>query len=156
MLTTRDRLWQKLAATFISRLSKCTSICAVTGTFVCGVPIFVWVRNVVAVITGSYIYGVLILCGCLLSRFYGTFFFFVRCIFFVWYVHLWYVFVFLLKLYSKLYKTHKLYTMLVWLPSNQGQGSSLNTLNLCSSLVPRLLPDFISRLWRKFGNLGVA
>ena len=45
------------------------------GAFSCGVPIFVWVlinADVVVVIKmGAYIHGVLILCGCLLSRFYG-------------------------------------------------------------------------------------
>ena len=54
------------------------------GAFVCGVLIFVWVSinsggggsggggGVVVVITmGAYIHGVLILCGCLLFRFYS-------------------------------------------------------------------------------------
>ena len=43
------------------------------------VLIFVWVLNtaykldvVVVIKMGAYIHGVLILCGCLLSRFYGT------------------------------------------------------------------------------------
>ena len=45
------------------------------GAFSCGVPIFcmgAYKHDVVVVIKmGAYIHGVLILCGCLLSRFYG-------------------------------------------------------------------------------------
>ena len=41
------------------------------------------------------------------------------------------MFVLSLKLYSKLYKAHKLYTMLAWLPSNQ--GSRVKFKHLCSA-----------------------
>ena len=68
-----------IAATFDKeRISKFTSICAVTGAFSCGVLIFIWVLIntyvVVVIKMGAYIHGVLIFYGCLLSRFYGIFF----------------------------------------------------------------------------------
>ena len=53
LLTIGDRHWRKLAATS----EKCMGA---------------YKRDVVVVIKmGAYIHGVLILCGCLLSRFYG-------------------------------------------------------------------------------------
>ena len=68
LLTIGDRHWRKIAAMF--KNAKFTSICTVTGAF------FVWVLNYkcnvfVVIKMGAYIHGVLILCGCLLSRFYG-------------------------------------------------------------------------------------
>ena len=44
LLTIRDGHWRKLATMFKKPESaKLTSVCAVTGAFSCGVPIFVWV-----------------------------------------------------------------------------------------------------------------
>ena len=65
LLTIGDRHWRKMAATFEkSRISKFTSVCTEQ---------VLYTRDVVVVIkTGAYIHGVLILCRCLLSRFYGT------------------------------------------------------------------------------------
>ena len=49
-----------------------TCVCVVTGAFSRGV-LGTYKRNVIVVIKmGAYIHGVLILCGCLLSRFYCT------------------------------------------------------------------------------------
>ena len=53
-----------------SRIFKFTSVCVLTGAYF---HMGAYKRDVVVVIKmGAYIHGVLILCGCLLSRVYGT------------------------------------------------------------------------------------
>ena len=58
-----------------SRISKFTSICTERVPFMWDAYFCMgaYKRDVVVVIKmGAYIHGVLILCGCLLSQFYGT------------------------------------------------------------------------------------
>ena len=76
LLTIGDRHWRKVAATFEKAESANSLPFAQNGC------LFMWgayfcmgayKRDVVVVIKmGAYIHGVLILCGCLLSRFYGV------------------------------------------------------------------------------------
>ena len=69
LLTIGDRHWQKVATMFENAKSENSLLFAVGG--------YLWKSaykcDVVVVITmGAYIHGVFILCGCLLSRFYGN------------------------------------------------------------------------------------
>ena len=72
LLTIGDRHWRKLAATLEKAESANSLPFAVhfhMGTYFC---MGTYKCDVVVVIKmGAYIHGVLILCGCLLSRFYG-------------------------------------------------------------------------------------
>ena len=72
LLTIGDRHWRKVAATFKKAESANSLPFAVpfhVGAYFC---MGAYKRDVVVVIkTGAYIHGVLIFCGCLLSRFYG-------------------------------------------------------------------------------------
>ena len=76
LLTIRDRHWRNVAATFKKAKSANSLPFARNRCFFMWVPIFVWVLIntmwVVVIKMGAYIHGVHILCGCLLSRFYGT------------------------------------------------------------------------------------
>ena len=74
LLTIGDRHWRKVATTFEKAESANSLPFAwngylfMWGTYFC---MGAYKRNVVVVIKmGAYIHGVLILCGCLLSRFY--------------------------------------------------------------------------------------
>ena len=64
LLTIEARHWQKLATTF--ELANSLPFAVAVS---CGVSTLV--RVVVVIEMGAYIHGVLILCGCLLSQFYG-------------------------------------------------------------------------------------
>ena len=76
LLRIGDRHWRKVAAT-IEKTESANSLplarngCNLMwGAYFC---MGAYKRDVVVVIKmGAYIHGVLILCGCLLSRFYGT------------------------------------------------------------------------------------
>ena len=69
LLTIGVRHWQKVAATFEKAKSANSLPFARNGAYFC---MGAYKRDVVVVIKmGAYIHGVLILCGCLLSRFYG-------------------------------------------------------------------------------------
>ena len=68
LLTIRDRHWRKVAATFENRISKFASICGAfsyhVGAYFC---MGAYECDVVVVIKmGAYIYGVPLLCGCML------------------------------------------------------------------------------------------
>ena len=66
LLTIRDRHWRKVAAT-IEKAESANSL-----PFVVYFHMGAYKRLVVVVMRlGAYIHGVLILCGCLLSQFYG-------------------------------------------------------------------------------------
>ena len=67
LLAFRDRHWRKMAATF--EKAKSANLLPFAVPFCMGA----YKRKVVVVIKmGAYISGVLILCGCLLSRFYDS------------------------------------------------------------------------------------
>ena len=72
LLTIGNRHWRKVATMFEKAESANSLLFAVyfhMGAYFC---IGAYKRDVVVVIKmGAYIHGVLILCGCLLSRFYG-------------------------------------------------------------------------------------
>ena len=73
LLTIGDRHWRKVAATF-EKAESANSLSFVVPVHV-GAYFYmgVYKHNVVVVIKmGAYIHGVLILCGCLLFRFYGS------------------------------------------------------------------------------------
>ena len=72
LLTIGDRHWRKVAAMF-KKANSANSLLFVVhvhmGAYFC---MGAYKHDVVVVIKmGAYIHGVLILCGCLLSRFYG-------------------------------------------------------------------------------------
>ena len=71
LLTIGDRLWRKVAATF--EKAESTSVFAVHFAMSAYFCMGAYKRDVVVVIKMvAYIHGVLILCGCLLSRFYSS------------------------------------------------------------------------------------
>ena len=75
LLTIRDRCWRKVATTFETAESANSLPFARNGCLFMWGAYFcmgVYKRDVIVVIKmGACIHGVLILCGCLLSRFYG-------------------------------------------------------------------------------------
>ena len=71
LLTIGDRHWRKVAATF--KKAESTSVFAVHFSMSAYFCMGAYKHDVVVVIKmGAYTHGVLILCGCLLSRFYGS------------------------------------------------------------------------------------
>ena len=75
LLTIGDRHWQKVATTFEKAESANSLLFARNGCpFMWGAYFCMGAYKcdvIVIIKIGAYIHGVLILCGCLLSRFYG-------------------------------------------------------------------------------------